>query len=449
MDNFAFSLSRLPSQVGGRNAALLPLVRAGLREGHAPDALVEEIVAGSGSPPLSRAEVRHAVDTAVRTAHEPLAAPRYFRPHTPPRPAVRGKVRALVEAGRAAGIETGAALAALSPVPIPPGDDAGRREALTLFFRSLYDPADFVFAGELTEREVRRAWPLAGRFRAEAPDAWPQHLGPNSYTGAEAQTVSGTLSKRCAAAVAARRFALVEFDGMPLPDQCAFWGGAVRAGFPVAAVIYSGGKSLHGWLVAGGESPEAWRETWDGLQRNFCSPDDPPAERADAACKDPSRLSRFPGARRRDKDGTPGRVQRLLYLAPPPPGRPLAWMLSTFYADGEAERFRRALAPLPVEVADAAAADALRIMEAEALPGMPRGIPEDAPAAVAVARWRCNLAGALLRADLDATAEAVARVPVALVAGPVAVEDWPPLVAVDWRETDAADGDAEKTFKRS
>ena len=63
MTNFFSSLSLLPSQVGGRNAALLPLVRAGLREGFAPEALVAEIVAGSGSPPLSAAEVRRAVDT--------------------------------------------------------------------------------------------------------------------------------------------------------------------------------------------------------------------------------------------------------------------------------------------------------------------------------------------------------------------------------------------------
>ena len=49
MTNFFSSLSLLPSQVGGRNAALLPLVRAGLREGFAPEALVAEIVAGSFS----------------------------------------------------------------------------------------------------------------------------------------------------------------------------------------------------------------------------------------------------------------------------------------------------------------------------------------------------------------------------------------------------------------
>lgn len=36
-------------------------------------------------------------------------------------------------------------------------------------------------------------------------------------------------SHRCAACVASCRYALVEFDALPLPDQCRFWAGVIRS----------------------------------------------------------------------------------------------------------------------------------------------------------------------------------------------------------------------------
>ena len=430
MEKYTYLLSALPSQVGSRNAKLLPLVRAGLREGVPADALVEEIVAGSGLPPLSRAEVQHAVDTALRTATEPPPASRPYHARRPAPPPAHGRVRALVESGRAAGVESSATLSALSPVPPPPDDANGRRSALVLFLHALFNPGDFIFAGELSGREVAPAAHVAARLNAEPPDAWPRHIGPNPYTGEAAPRADGAgVSTRCAAAVAARRFALLEFDGMPLPDQCAFWGGAVRTGLPVAAVTYSGGKSLHGLLEVDAPTADAWRATWDKLARLFCSPADPPAERADAACKDAGRLSRLPGARR-DRGGP---VQRLLFIRPAPLPRAFAWTIADAVPDDPAA--------VPFDVALDVAGEAVRIMDAEAVPRTPPGLAEDSPA-FAVARWRCELADALLRADLPDVREVVSRFPGVRAAWEEANRrplvpggaDWPPLPSEDFRE---------------
>lgn len=118
------------------------------------------------------------------------------------------------------------------------------------------------------------------------------------------------------------------------------------------------------------------------------------------------------------------------------PGARLGWALATFYGS-DADRFREVLAPLPVELADAVADEALRIMEAEAVPGMPDGVAEG-PVAI-VARWRCDLADALLRADVEAVRHAVndfGNVLGAAGARLFAPFDWTPLAAIPFREVE-------------
>lgn len=334
MTNFFSSLSLLPSQVGGRNAALLPLVRAGLREGFAPEALVAEIVAGSGSPPLSAAEVRRAVDTALRTAREPLGAagawtpPRAPRPRRPQPPPGGFVARCMDRGDGARGFDD---VRALSPVAVPAGEtDGERRDALRLFLHGLFAPDDVLFIGPRTARTVRPrgAWERA--LDGTPPDAWPPLVGSNPFSGREARTADGaTLSPRCKAAVARRRFALVEFDEMPLEAQVRFWAGAIHGAgrgplLPVAALTYSGGKSIHALLRVDCADARAWGELWDRLASFVCNPLDPPAQRADKACRDESRLTRLPGARRAES----GRVQSLLYLKPDTPATPPAAALA-------------------------------------------------------------------------------------------------------------------------
>ena len=91
---------------------------------------------------------------------------------------------------------------------------------------------------------------------------------------------------------------------MPLEQQICFWAGVP---LPVAAVIHSGGKSLHGWVRIDAENSEEWEREVEGKLFDILQP-----LGADGACRNEARLSRMPGHFRVEKRER----QRLLYLAP-------------------------------------------------------------------------------------------------------------------------------------
>ena len=99
--------------------------------------------------------------------------------------------------------------------------------------------------------------------------------------------------------VVAFRHALVEFDSVPLEQQFAI---VLATRLPVSAVVYSGGKSLHAWVRV--DAPD--RETYK--QRVAAIHALPLLAGMDKANKNPSRLTRLPGARRGDK------VQRVVAI---------------------------------------------------------------------------------------------------------------------------------------
>ena len=102
---------------------------------------------------------------------------------------------------------------------------------------------------------------------------------------------------------------------MAREDQEAFWFTVICDKLmPVAALIDSGGKSIHAWLRV--DLPD--RDAWDKLVRHELYGEQGRLTRlgADRACCNPARLSRLPGHYRRDTADDPGRWQRLLYLNP-------------------------------------------------------------------------------------------------------------------------------------
>jgi hypothetical protein len=106
--------------------------------------------------------------------------------------------------------------------------------------------------------------------------------------------------------VASHRFAIAESDSLSLEEQCAFWMGCPS--LPVAALIFSGSKSIHAWLRVDCADAADWDRRIAGeLFPGFLVP-----LRMDASCKNQARLSRMPGFYRTDKNA----VQRLIYLAP-------------------------------------------------------------------------------------------------------------------------------------
>ena len=92
--------------------------------------------------------------------------------------------------------------------------------------------------------------------------------------------------------VAAFRHALVEFDSVPLDQQFAI---VLATRLPVSAVVYSGGKSLHAWVRVDAPDRETYKLRVAAIHAL------PLLAGMDKANKNPSRLTRLPGARRGDK----------------------------------------------------------------------------------------------------------------------------------------------------
>jgi len=108
--------------------------------------------------------------------------------------------------------------------------------------------------------------------------------------------------------VAAFRFALIESDVLPLDLLMPL---LAKLPLPTAAILSSGGRSLHSWVKVDCATAEDYRRTVAkmlALLSKFG---------VDPKNKNPSRLSRLPGVIRRIGANGDGR-QRLLYLNPKP-----------------------------------------------------------------------------------------------------------------------------------
>jgi len=106
--------------------------------------------------------------------------------------------------------------------------------------------------------------------------------------------------------VAAFRFALIEFDHLPLGLQVSL---VARLPLPVAAIITSGGRSLHAWIRVDAPNEASYREETSRIL-SLLAP-----LGVDQANKNPARLSRLPGVSRLIGGGKDSR-QRLLFLNP-------------------------------------------------------------------------------------------------------------------------------------
>lgn len=104
------------------------------------------------------------------------------------------------------------------------------------------------------------------------------------------------------------RFLLVEFDRIPLSIQLPF---LARLRLPIAAIIASGGKSLHAWVRIGARTGDDYRARTDRILKALAR------FGVDTANRNPSRLSRLPGVFR-TIGGIDDNRQRLLYLNPFP-----------------------------------------------------------------------------------------------------------------------------------
>ncbi len=312
-------LAWLAGNVGRRNESLLGLCNCGVRAGLNDAQMEREIICASGTPPLTIAEVRRAIGMARRGQSVPTGRrmrPTPWRPAPkPPSPLGSGAasfVARMIERGTGATFET---LTASSPAAIPP--EPWKQTAC--FLSAMYDDTDYLFCGEDYHKGVLGKNVLMVKHWRQLVNITQQVLPyplliANPLTGNEGRTKDGKPSFRCSECVRRHRYALVEFDAMPLEEQCAFWAGVIETEMlPLRSLVYSGGKSLHGLVEIGAADRAAWDKTLDTLLCAVCNLNAPNKRHADRACRNPDRMTRLAGAWRQDKE----KRQKLLWLAAP------------------------------------------------------------------------------------------------------------------------------------
>jgi hypothetical protein len=113
--------------------------------------------------------------------------------------------------------------------------------------------------------------------------------------------------------VTSHRFCLLESDALPVDLQLSLW---ARLPLPVAAIITSGGRSVHAWIMLNCSNAQEYRAKVEQIHALLARLGICPSN------KNPSRLSRLPGAEReigKYRDG----AQRLLYCNPEPLEAPI------------------------------------------------------------------------------------------------------------------------------
>tara|TARA_Y100000593_G_scaffold36255_1_gene70619 strand:- start:878 stop:1792 length:915 start_codon:yes stop_codon:yes gene_type:complete len=150
----------------------------------------------------------------------------------------------------------------------------------------------------IDRRLIHPAHPLTPESERKV-DALPfQFIVPSPMSALTGFTQEGRLSKRCLQNVGPRAYAVIEFD-QGNRDRQAGCLKLLAEAFPLAMVVWSGSKSLHGWFnVQGAEESDVLR-FYDIA--NVLG--------ADMATKTPSQLARCPWGIRDN-----GNVQEVLYL---------------------------------------------------------------------------------------------------------------------------------------
>jgi hypothetical protein len=198
-------------------------------------------------------------------------------------------VALLVEAwrDRLPEITTGAAwtmadLIRSSPIPIPM--DPTRWWPMLL--GALFDPGQMIWAGDVLD---------VGPQNIRPARRWAQVHPPPFVAGA----VFRPGGRRCKESLRYRTHVIIESDRLPIPEQIAVLAFLARE-LPLAAITYSGGKSLHAWFW--------WKDAdamkWDAMRKLA------PHWGLDPKTMGATQPVRAPGAWR----ASTGRWQRLLFL---------------------------------------------------------------------------------------------------------------------------------------
>ena len=179
-------------------------------------------------------------------------------------------------------------LAQLSPSPV---GDLTPDEMLQRHF-SLFPPEDLLWTGETPYQSKSPRYFATAKSLRSHPPKWAVFLTGSSFKSPDGGRRSENLDKR--------RFCIFENDKIGKERTAALFRHNEAKGLKLAAVVDSGGKSAHGWVVEDEETGK-WRAYFKAC--GFCS-------RAMRATQ-PVRLA---GATRKFDDDRKPALQRLLYL---------------------------------------------------------------------------------------------------------------------------------------
>jgi hypothetical protein len=235
-------LSRLPAPGGGgAHRAIFAAGCLGAKSGFTAEQVEADVLAHL--PAGRRVVSAREIEDGVRAGFADVQGGGAARPRRPA-PAVAPRTfERLVKEGAGT---SAADISARSPTPlVEPGPEIG-----ALLLEQLYAPDEVLFIGDdrspgRVGDSIRPAGEWAELIRKAGRVPWPKII-PNPLTGRPAMKKSGAgQTLRGDGCVAVHRFAVLEMDGVGMEEQLAFWA-AVR--LPVAALIHSGGKSIHGWV---------------------------------------------------------------------------------------------------------------------------------------------------------------------------------------------------------
>lgn len=300
MKKYEDYLRRLPAPGGGgAHRAIYGAGAFGCRAGLDQDVVCTDI--RKNLPTGTRRVTDLEIEEGVRRAYADVTGKAPCK--SPPAPRVApGTLERLILEGKGA---TESDIQARSPIPLDWPENEGWR-----VLEALYGPGDFVFigddgwAGRIGET-IRTAGEWSAALKEVRQVPCPKIM-VNPVTGKPAPKKTGTgATLRGDGCIAAHRFVVIEHDQLDLASQLAYWRAAP---LPVVALIFSGKKSIHGWVRVDCVDASEWEtEIEQRLFPQYLVP-----MGFDPACRNSSRLSRMPGHRRADT----GLVQRCLYLAP-------------------------------------------------------------------------------------------------------------------------------------
>lgn len=299
-------LAKIPAPGGGCHVSLLGVANLGIMGGVDPETLFQDIrqTIPSGTRAIHDKEINDAINKAVMDRSEGT-----FTPRPRPRPIINNSDATLQNIIESAVITTEADLWEDSPVRLT-GEPAADT---VLLMENRYDGNDFLWAADKhepgTSCTIRPACEWISLITAGKIELPPFFI-INPLSGLPAQKKSGAgITYRGDDNIKRFRYCLAEFDNLSREDQIKFWSACK---LPIRALIDSGNKSIHALIdvqkLAKVQTLTDWFAHIKGrLYNQILVP-----MGVDAACSNPSRLSRLPGHYREEKKS----LQKLLWLSP-------------------------------------------------------------------------------------------------------------------------------------